>query len=117
VSDVPLSREDEPQPLDEGAADEEVAAQALESDPGGNGPHGLAGDLGVSSGIRGADVGSSVSSTHGARPVQTPPVEDPPPEQSPDAAVGGPETPTPEHPDDYREQTVELDDAQPHSHG
>ena len=113
---MPLSREDEPQPMDD-AADEEVAEQALESDPGGNGPHGLSGDLGVSSGLRGEEVGSSLTGTHGAKPVRTPPVEDPPPEQSPDAAVGGPETPTPENPDDYREQQIDLDDAQPHSHG
>jgi hypothetical protein len=111
---MPLKRTDQPQPI-ERAADEDVAAQALESDPSGNGPHGLAGDLGVSSGIRGEDVGSPVTGTHGARPVQRPPVADPPPEQSPDAAVGGPETPTPEDPADYREQ--QLGDARPHSHG
>jgi hypothetical protein len=113
---MPLSRKDEPQPTDH-AADEEVAAQVLESDPGGNGPHGLSGDLGLSSGIRGEDLGSSLRGTHGARPVQVPPVESPPPEQSPDPAVGGPETPTPEDREDYREQEIDLSEAQPHSHG
>jgi hypothetical protein len=113
---MPLSRKDDPQPL-EHAADEDVARQALESDASGNGPHGLAGDLGVSSEVRGEDVGSSIPGTHGAKPVRTPPVENPPPEQSPDPAVGGPETPTPADPADYREQEIDLDDAQPHSHG
>lgn len=58
--------------------------QVTDSDPGGNGPHGLAGGMGVSSERTGHVSGAQGEATHGALDPypDLPTDEDPPPEQS-----------------------------------
>lgn len=94
------------------AADPEGQQEVLESDPGGNGPDGLAGEMGTSSERVGRLRGSDVEATHGvADTSETPGPEDGPPEQSADPRVGGPETPTPEDPADYRKHPHDPEGA------
>lgn len=98
------------------SGDPDGVDDVLDTDPSGAGRDGLAGDLGVSSGRPGPLHGSGPEATHGAEDTTAAEVrgDDPAPEQSPDPAVGGPETPTPEDTDDYRRHESEPGTAQRH---
>ena len=86
--------------------------QVTDSDPGGNGPHGLAGGMGVSSERTGHVSGAQGEATHGALDPypDLPTDEDPPPEQS----GGGSEV----HPaNDLPPHKFDRSTYQGHSHG
>jgi hypothetical protein len=86
--------------------------KVTDSDPSGDGPHGLAGGMGVSSERTGRVPGAHRKATHGAvDPYPNLPAnEDPPPEQS----AGGSEV----HPaNDVRPHHFDPSTAQGHSHG
>lgn len=93
----------------EGEVAEDVAHQVLESDPNGNGPHGLSGDMGVSSERRGEPMGSSVESTHGTQSVTA----EAPTEPGAEWSGGAEET----NPADVPSQRFDPGTATPHSHG
>ena len=83
-----------------------------QSDPSGDGPHGLAGGMGVSSERTGRVPGAQGEATHGAVDPypELPTDEDPPPEQSAGGSEVHPANDLPPHPFD-------PDTAQIHSHG
>jgi hypothetical protein len=86
--------------------------KVTESDPSGDGPHGLAGGMGVSSERTGRVPGAQGEATHGAVDPypELPADQDPPPEQ----AAGGSEV----HPaNDLPPHPFDPSSAEGHSHG
>ncbi|MGH3411819.1 MAG: hypothetical protein ACRDPH_01920 [Marmoricola sp.] len=96
-------------------ATEAPETDVLESDASGNGPEGLAGDMGLSSERTGEMRGNREPGTHGADRSSGPDTDrdDVPPEQSADPATGAEPHPA----NDLPEHEFDPDTWSGHSHG